>query len=121
MGSHRVAYAVWPRERLAALEAPERGGFATLPLLLPGRRLRLNVRTKRAGEVRVEVATSGPDGGGEVVLPGRGFDDCRPIVGDELDHLVQWKDGDDLGHVDGQAITLRFRLRAAELFAFEVL
>jgi len=121
MGSHRLAYAVWPRERLAALEAPERGGFATVPLRFSGRRLRLNMRTKRAGEVRVEVATSGPDGGGEAVLPGRGFDDCRPIVGDELNHIVQWKDGEDLGHVEGQAITLRFRLRAAELFAFEVL
>ena len=108
-------------ERLAALTTQERGGFATLPFLRTGRRLRLNVRTKRAGEVRVEVATSAPNGGGDRVLPGRSFEGCRPIVGDPADYVVRWKDGEDLGHAADQALTLRFHLRAAELFALEVL
>lgn len=119
MESQRTAYVVWPRERLVALEAAGEGRFATMPLIFTGRRLRLNVRTRRAGEIRVEVGTSRPDGGFDTVLPGHSFADCRPIVGDSSDHVVGWRDGDDLGHGKSQALTFRFQLRAAQLFSFE--
>jgi len=114
-----TAYALWTRERLAALEAPESGSFTTLPLVFSGRRLRLNVQTSMAGEVLVEVASSKHYGGGEQVLPGRGFADCVPISGDHLDRVVAWKGDEDLGHEPGQPLTLRFSMRAAKLFAFE--
>ena len=114
-----TAYALWTRERLAALEAPEDGHFSTLPLVFSGRRLRLNVQTAMAGEVRVEVASSRQYGGGKLVLPGRSFSDCVPVVGDSLDQIVAWKGGEDLGHEAGQPVTLRFRMRAAKLFAFQ--
>ena len=84
------AYALWPRERLAALEAQENGSFATLPLLSRGRKLRLNVQTQVAGEILVEVAGNQPSAPGKP-LPGRSFSDCDPITGDHLDHVVTWK------------------------------
>ena len=120
LAGHGHAYALWPRERLAALVADEQGAFTTLPLLFDGRRLRLNVKTETAGEVRVEAATSRYIGGADEVLPGRNFDDCLPISGDSLDHIVTWRTGQDLGHAPDQPVTLRFRLRAARLFAFEL-
>ena len=52
-------YAVWPKGRLVALEALERGEFATVSILSPGRRLRLNVRTRRGGSVLVSPSGMG--------------------------------------------------------------
>ena len=115
-----AAYALWPRERLAALTALEYGSFATVPLLLKKRRLRLNARVKRSGDLRVEVVTSNKQGGGAKVLPGYSFNDCCPVIGDRPDHIVTWHNGNEINYAPGQALTLRFRLRAAELFAFEI-
>ena len=116
----KKAYALWPGERISSLIADESGRFATLPLKFDGRRLRLNFRTRQGGEIRVEAAESRPYGGAARPLPCRSFADCLPLVGDEMDGIVAWKSGDDLGHRDGQAVTLRFRMRAASLFAFEI-
>ncbi len=113
------AYAVWTRERLAALEAGESGSFATLPLLSPGRRLRLNVQTRVAGEVLVEVLGRAPDAPGEP-LRGRSFSDCDPITGNHLDYVVTWNGKEDLGHEIDLPVTLRFRMKAAKLFALEL-
>ena len=110
----RVAYALWPRGRLAALEAVESGNFTTLPLVFEGRRLLLNVQTKRAGRVLVEVA----DREGHP-LPGRSFDQADPVTGDHFDRPVTWKGESDLNRESDQPIMLRFRMRCARLFAFE--
>jgi len=110
----KIAYAYWPRGRLAALEASGSGSFSTLPLLFSGRRLLLNVQTAKAGKVLVEVA----DSRGKP-LPGRSFNECDPIVGDYFDIPVTWRGDADLGYENGQPVILRFRMRAARLFAFE--
>ena len=114
------AYALWTKERITALIADEAGRFTTLPLLFDGRRLRLNYRTTQGGEIRVEAAESRRSGGHSKALPGRSFADCVPLAGDETDRIVAWKTGEDLGHRDGQPVTLRFRMRSASLFAFEL-
>jgi len=115
------AYALWTRERLAALEAEECGSFATVSLLSSARKLRLNVQTKAAGEVLVEAAVSRGAGGAAEPLPGNSFDDCVPIAGDHLDHIVTWRDGQTVNIEQGQPFNFRFRLRSAKLFAFELL
>jgi hypothetical protein len=109
-----VGLAVWPHGRLVALEAPQQGQFATVALLPPGRRLRLNARTLRTGSVAVEVARL--DG---TPIPGRGFADARPIVGDHAGAVATWSGTDDLGHEEGAPVMLRFRLRQAQLFGLE--
>ncbi len=115
------AYALWTKERITALIADEAGRFTTLPLLFDGRRLRLNYRTTQGGEVRVEAAESRRSGGHSKALPGRSFADCVPLAGDETDRIVAWKTGEDFGHHQGQPVTLRFRMRSASLFAFEII
>jgi len=109
-----IAYAWWPKGRLAALEAPGIGEFSTPQLLFTGRKLLLNFQTKRTGEILVEVANSRGQ-----TLPGRSFSDADPLNGDFLDFPVTWKGEADLGYEPGQPVILRFHMRASKLFAFE--
>jgi len=56
----------------------------------------------------------------EQVVSGRTFNDCDPISGDRLSHTVTWHGDSDLGVPDGVPVRLRFTLRYARLYAFEV-
>lgn len=102
--------AVWKRERLSAICADEEGEFWTPPLQLPGQRLYLNFETSQAGYVRVEVDEAA----------GRSLGDCDVLVGDDLKRQVTWNGSAALGSAEGAPAVLRFRLRAAKLFSFEV-
>jgi hypothetical protein len=103
----------WQRGRLSALVADEYGQFATFYGRLPGKTLKLNVRTKRAGEVRVGVQVEDKPG------EGRPHAECDQIIGDYLDHTVTWKGSPDLNVKPGTRVRLVFKLRAAELFGAE--
>ena len=78
-------------------------------IMPPGRKLRINALTRRAGEVRVEVAG----------IAGHTFAECVPIVGDQFGIPVTWNGKDDLGYKDGDSITLRFRMEKAKLFGID--
>jgi hypothetical protein len=108
--------AVWPKGRIVALEASEQGELTIVGLMPPGRSVRMNAVTARAGSIRVSVATR--DG---QTLPGRSFDDCVPIVGDQYRTVVQWKgsDGEQLGNQPGQPICLRFKMDHAQIFGLD--
>ena len=108
----KLAWATWPNGRLVALEAPAEGSFALWPLVFEGSTVRLNVRTHFTGYVLVEAC-----GGDGKVLPGRSFNDCDRINGDHLDRVVTWRGEADLGRSEGEPVTLRFRVRSAELFS----
>lgn len=107
-------FAVWPHGRLVALEAADRGEFATVAILAPGPKALLNARTQRAGSVLVEAA--GPDG---KPLEGRSFADAVPIVGDQPAAPVRWKEREDLGAKEGVGLILRFRMEKASIFGLE--
>ncbi len=80
------------RDRFVSADAGCGGGyFVTPPLRFAGAVLRLNVRTRPGGSVRVGLL----DAGGKPV-PGRGATDCTPITGDQLDAVVRWKTGTDV-------------------------
>lgn len=102
-------YALWPKGRIVALEAKDRGEFTMIAIIPPGRTLLINALTQRVGEIRVQV-----DG-----ISGRSFADAIPIIGDQFRTPVTWKGGTDLGHKDGSAIVLRFRMEKAKLFGLE--
>ena len=68
-----TGYAVWPKGRLVAVEAQDHGEFTMIPLIAPGKTLKINALTLRTGWVKVEVV--GEDG--------RSLADCVPIVGDQ--------------------------------------
>jgi hypothetical protein len=112
--SYRPGYAVWPKGRLAAVEAVETGEFSTVGLMPPGRRLRINALTKRAGSILVAVTRRN----GELV-PGRSFDEAAPIAGDQHRAAVRWRSGDDLGVPAGEPVCLRFRMDRAKLYGIE--
>jgi len=105
----KLAWAWWPKGRLAALQAPYDGSFRLHSLLFRGRTVRLNFRTRATGFV--QVAARGPQG----LL--HDFADCDPLCGDHLDRVVSWKGRTDLGHPEGAPVTLSFRLRNAELYS----
>jgi len=112
------AYAIWPHGRLIAIEAEERGEFATVPMIPPGQKLYINALTKRTGYVRVALQRCGDT---TEIVPGRGFKEAIAVVGDHPRTLVRWQDTDKLGVKPGEAVSLLFKLNQAEIFslAFE--
>ena len=90
------------------------GEFATVALVPPAGRLKINATTRRGGSIRIEVATIQRQ-----VLPGRSFADCHPIIGDQFKTLVTWQGGEDLGIQPGEAVVLRFKLDQAKIFALD--
>ena len=103
-------YAIWPKGRLVAIEAPDRGEFTMIPLIPPGKTMKINTLTERTGSIRVEV----------VGVKGRALEDCTPIIGDQFWTTVTWKDGQtDLGAPAGGPATLRFKMDQAQIFGLE--
>ena len=133
----RGGYAWWPKDRLAAVVADQEGEFFTFKMKATGRQLRLNARIHGAGEIRVGIFTANPNApdrpihwsGGATVNPddpdrpllqvGRTVAECDPLTGDSANHLVTWQGNPDLKISEGEVIGLHFKMRAAELFAFE--
>ena len=104
-----LGFATWPKGRLVALEAPDQGKFTMIPVMAPGRTLKINANTKRTGGIWIEV----------VGVEGRSFEDCTRIFGDRHWTTIQWGDQTDLGFEEGKPITLRFKLDQAEIFGLE--
>jgi len=97
-----------------ALRSGAAGGeLVTRPLRFDGDRLQVNFRTADAAGIRVELQ----DVGGQPI-PGFSLDDCRPLVGDEIDGPVVWGAGKSLADLAGQPVRIRFVGRDADLFAF---
>ena len=107
-------FIVWPKGRMVAVEAKEIGEFTTVGLMPPGRSLRINALTKRAGGIRVEVATLL-----DQPLPGRTFEECDAVRGDQFWTPVTWKGEKDLGFKENQPVIIRFRMERARLFGIE--
>ncbi len=107
-------WAVCSKGRLCALEAEDVGEFATPDLILTGNELSLNVRTREAGVVRVELR----DESGHP-LPGHCFADADPLVADGDDVRVSWHGRTNLAEWRGKPVSMAFQLRKAQLFGFE--
>jgi hypothetical protein len=88
------------------------GELVTKPLRFKGKELVINYATSAAGSVRVEVQ----DGEGKPV-PGHSLGDAAEMYGDEIERVVGWRNGSDLGRFSGQAVRLRFALKDADLYA----
>ncbi len=122
-------WASWPRGRLCGVTADTEGEFWTLLTPVGGRRLRLNVRVRCAGEARVGVIRSGVVADSTDTLArvplrpteaeGRTVLDCDPIHGDSLAAPVTWRGVAELGIPPGECVSLHVQLRSAKLFGFE--
>ncbi len=89
------------------------GEFTTPALVFEGDELELNYATSAVGSVRVEIRDAG---GGP--LPGFALDKCAEIFGDEIEDVVRWAEGGDVGALAGRPVRLRFVMKDADLFAF---
>ena len=89
------------------------GEFTTRTFEFAGNELEVNYSTSAVGSVRVEIQ----DAEGR---PQRGFamDDCPEKFGDEIEGVLTWKSGSDLGALAGSPVRLRFALKDADLYAF---
>ena len=112
--AQRWGVATWPKGRLMAIEAADRGSFATAAIIAPGATLCINAVTDATGEIRVEAA----DLRGKPIA-GRTFDDSIPINGDQHRKVVEWKGGKDLGVKAGDAVMLRFRMERAKIYCLD--
>jgi len=96
-----------------SVRAPYGGGeFTTRPLKFKGSGLVINYSTSAVGSVRVEIR----DEGGKPV-PGFELANCPEIFGDELEHVVSWKGGTDVGRLQGKPVRLRFVMKDADLYS----
>ena len=73
------------KDRLVCLKTDNEGLVTTAPLSIKPDSLWINADAT-GGSLQVELVD--PFGR---VLPGKGFDDCVPLTGDETEHRVRWK------------------------------
>ncbi|MDC0175407.1 hypothetical protein OAJ60_00585 [Planctomycetaceae bacterium] len=101
------------RDGFVSVDAPGAGMLQTRRFIAIGDTLVINANAGE-GEIRVEAV----DALGRVV---KGFsrDDCDPIRGDKVRHVVSWKKDANCHSLQARPIKLRFHLKRAKLYSFE--
>ncbi len=114
---HAIGLTTLPLDRFVGLRAGDTpGSVVTRPLRIEGEGLAVNADA-RGGAVSVEVL----DAAGEP-LPGYSAPDALPLVGrDELRWRPAWESDRYLAELRGRLVRLRFSLRNATLYSFQVL
>lgn len=107
--------ATLPVDRYVALDAAQTPAkFTTRPLTFTGSRLEINADVRPKGWVRFELQ----DAQGKA-LAGHALEDCVPLQGDNLRHVVTWKGGADLAALAVKTVKLRCVAKDASLYAFQ--
>lgn len=110
-----AALATFKRDRYASLSTsdldPGPSRIITKPFVVHHPRLYLNAATWMRGSIHIEVLT--PDW-----QPVEGFTqkEARGILGDALNHPVQWKKNTDLSQLLGKEIRLKFYMDRARVY-----
>lgn len=98
-----------------SVSAPYEGGeMITKPLIFDGKELVLNLSTSATGSILLEIQTA--DG---TSVPGLRLEECAPIVGDTIEHVVAWKGGKDVSRLAGKPVRLRFSMKDSDLFSLQ--
>ncbi len=105
------------RDGFVSLDSPREGWALTAPLRCPGGKLHINATTESNGTIQVAVRE------GEGIRDGEwpeewSLDQATDIVGDSLDHQVNWKGQTDLSRWKGKIIRLEFRMVRSKLYSF---
>ncbi len=113
-GVGAIGLATTKRDRLIGVRSmPDTlGRVLTRPILVKGD-LFINAQAK--GEIRLEIRSAIRD----EPLKGWTAEECIPFSGDELDALIRWKDK-SLKDLKGKLVRLRFQLKYATLFSFDM-
>ena len=98
-----------------SVHAPYKGGeLITKPFIFKGSKLEINFATSAAGGIQVEIQNANGE-----PISGFSLDDCPEFIGDEIEHIVQWKNGSDVSQLAGKPIRLRFVIKDADLYAIQ--
>ena len=99
-----------------SVSSPYGGGeFVTNPLTFTGDELAINYATSVGGTLGVEIQ----DREG---MPIEGFElsQCAEIYGDEIERVVTWQNGSNVGALAGQPVRLRFVMtREVDLYSLQ--
>lgn len=96
-----------------SINAPYTGGeMVTKPLIFDGDELIINYSTSAAGSIRVEIMDKDSN-----PIPGFTMGECPEIYGDEIEKVVEWNLGSNVGSLKGQVVKLRFALKDADLYS----
>lgn len=110
---HLVRYTL-RTDGFVSVNAPFAGGeWTTHPLVFAGHELVVNFSTGAAGRLRVQLEEA--DG---KPIPTRTFADAVEQVGDEIERVISWKNGRDIGAWAGRPVRLRVAMQDADVYAF---
>ena len=90
------------------------GEMITKLLTFDGKQLSINFATSAAGEIAVEIQDKTGN-----AIPGFSIDECQILIGNEIDRVVNWKNGTDISLLAGKEIRLRFKLKDADLYSIK--
>jgi hypothetical protein len=98
---------------LVSVNAGYAGGeMVTKALEFSGCELVLNYSTSAAGSVRLEIQS--PDG---TALPNYSLADCNPLIGDEIERVVRWRQATGINGLAGRPVRLRLVLQDADVYS----
>lgn len=107
-------YTIRP-DGFVSVNGPYTGGtLVTKPLVFAGKRLAINYATSAGGGLRVGIE----DADGRPI-DGFAIADCPEIIGDRIEHVVGWNQGQDVSALAGKPVRLRFELKDADLYALQ--
>ena len=99
----------------ASVKAPYQiGEMITKLFTFKGSKLLINFRTSAAGEIRVEILDE--DGS---PFPEFSLDDSQPLIGNEIEKVVSWKNGTNVSQLIGKPVRLRFVMKDADLYSLK--
>ena len=90
------------------------GEFVTKPFKFKGDKLEINYATSAAGGIQVEILNQ--EG---FPIAGYRLEECPEFFGDEIDRVVEWKNGPDVGILEGKVVRLRFYMKDADLYSIK--
>jgi hypothetical protein len=97
----------------ASLRAGCPGGKAeSVPVMLDGDSLVLNMSTSAAGTITVGILDEQ-----KTPVPGFATDDCDELFGDDIEREVTWNGSPDISRISGQTVRLEISLEDADLFS----
>ncbi len=97
----------------ASLKAPYQGGeMITKPFTFIGDQLAINYATSAAGEIRIEIQNEKG-----VPVPGYTLEESQPIIGNEIERIVNWKAVENVKQLSAKTIRLRFVMKDADLYS----
>lgn len=108
---HIVTYEL-RRDGFVCLEAGEETGLvSTRALFWRGGEAAFNLEAPR-GEVRVRIVEARGRS-----IPGYGFEDCEPLIGDDVSWTPRWRGGLTLSALAGRMIRLEVSMRDTRLYS----